>query len=331
MTRLSIIIPVYNTEVCKLQRCLESIKRIKETSYECLLVDDGSTDNVGFFLSEYANNTPQFKYIKKDNGGVSSARNLGIDHAQGKYVCFVDSDDAIEPKVYDTFLSNEYDSDIIFSDLLLVDGEKHAKWTVCNTDKLTYEKLIQRVVVDGKINGPICKYIKKDFICKHNIVFCEEMVTAEDLCFLLDMLIKKPIVDYIKAISYYYIRNKETSFNRLKKYPEKHFLNFEKAYLKEIECISVGNFSIEETEHLKQKSTDKYIKSVFNCSLDIIEAGMSLKNVEQNLVDSFIPIHIGITDKKSKIRGWLLLNKKWYLLRLIAILRRQYIKIKGLL
>ena len=94
--RLSIIVPVYNAEEY-LDRCLVSILEQDFSSYEVILVDDGSTDSSPLICDRYSATDPRFRTIHKENGGVSSARNSGLDLAKGEYVMFVDSDDALIP------------------------------------------------------------------------------------------------------------------------------------------------------------------------------------------------------------------------------------------
>ena len=92
---ISIIVPVYNVEKY-LRRCLDSIVMQTFTDWECICVDDGSPDNSGKILDEYAVKDERFVIIHKENGGVSSARNTGLDIARGEYVTFCDSDDLVE-------------------------------------------------------------------------------------------------------------------------------------------------------------------------------------------------------------------------------------------
>ena len=91
----SIIIPVYNAEK-HLSKTLESVENQCFTDFEVLLVDDGSTDSSTEICSSFADKDSRFILYKKSNGGVCSARNLGIRHANGEFVVFVDSDDVIE-------------------------------------------------------------------------------------------------------------------------------------------------------------------------------------------------------------------------------------------
>lgn len=101
--KVSVIVPVYNVELY-LNQCIDSILRNTFTDYELLLIDDGSTDNSGKICDEYAMNDCRIKAYHKTNGGVSSARNLGIEKANGEWMTFIDSDDLID----ENFLNNLY-------------------------------------------------------------------------------------------------------------------------------------------------------------------------------------------------------------------------------
>ena len=94
MPRLSIIVPVYKVEKY-IHKCVDSILNQTFTDYELILVDDGSPDNCGKICDEYAKKDSRVKVIHKKNGGQSSARNKGLDHAKGNYISFIDSDDDI--------------------------------------------------------------------------------------------------------------------------------------------------------------------------------------------------------------------------------------------
>lgn len=102
--KISIIVPIYNI-VELLPRCIESIRRQTYRNLEIILVDDGSTDNSGAYAEKIALEDKRVKVVHKENGGSSSARNLGISMATGDYIGFVDSDDYIEPEMYERLLS----------------------------------------------------------------------------------------------------------------------------------------------------------------------------------------------------------------------------------
>lgn len=111
MPEISIIIPIYNAEKY-LVRCLDSIKAQNFIDWECILVNDGSTDNSEALCERYADEDSRFRLINKINGGVSSARNAGLDVAKGTWIAFVDSDDFVDPD-YLTIPDNLNDCDIV--------------------------------------------------------------------------------------------------------------------------------------------------------------------------------------------------------------------------
>lgn len=100
--KISIIVPVYNVEKY-IRRCLDSIAGQTFTDWECICVDDGTPDASGKICDEYAQKDGRFVVIHKENGGVSSARNVGLDVAKGEYVTFCDSDDWVEKEMLEVF------------------------------------------------------------------------------------------------------------------------------------------------------------------------------------------------------------------------------------
>lgn len=96
MCRVSVIVPVYQVEVY-LAKCLDSILAQTFTDFECILVDDGTKDDCPRIMADYAARDGRIRCIHKENGGLSSARNAGLDIARGEYIAFVDSDDTVEP------------------------------------------------------------------------------------------------------------------------------------------------------------------------------------------------------------------------------------------
>lgn len=109
---ISIIIPVYNAEKY-LHQCLDSVVAQTYTNWECLLIDDGSKDSSGAICDEYAAKDSRFRVFHKENGGVSSARNLGIKNANGSNIWFIDSDDYIVPNSLE-FILPKLDNDLLF-------------------------------------------------------------------------------------------------------------------------------------------------------------------------------------------------------------------------
>ena len=109
MPKVSFIVPVYNAGKY-LHRCIDSLMQQSFTDFEVLLVDDGSSDDSGKICNDYAAKDERVKVFRKVNGGVSSARNLGLDNASGEYISFVDADDYLETNAMsDSLFIDGYD------------------------------------------------------------------------------------------------------------------------------------------------------------------------------------------------------------------------------
>ena len=128
MPKISIIVPVYNVEKY-LEKCIDSILNQTFKDFELILVDDGSTDNSGNICDEYRKKDRRIKVIHKSNGGLSSARNAGLDIALGKFIAFVDSDDYIHHQMYEimySFIKNE-NADLCICNYEIVDDYYNIK------------------------------------------------------------------------------------------------------------------------------------------------------------------------------------------------------------
>lgn len=121
---ISIIIPIYNT-CTTLPRCVESVLQQTYSSLEVILVDDGSTDNSSDICKRYQNRDHRVRVIHKENGGNTSARKAGVEIANGDYIGFVDSDDWIEPEMYETlvYYAKRFDADIVSTGYYIENGK----------------------------------------------------------------------------------------------------------------------------------------------------------------------------------------------------------------
>ncbi|MDM1369577.1 glycosyltransferase [Myroides marinus] len=110
---ISVIVPVYNVEVYLIQ-CLDSIVNQSYRNLEIIIVNDGTKDNSAEICKQYKEKDNRIVFLEKENGGISSARNLGIDYATGDYIAFIDSDDFIHNKYFEILLKNIEDFDVVF-------------------------------------------------------------------------------------------------------------------------------------------------------------------------------------------------------------------------
>lgn len=138
-TKCSCIVPIYNVEKY-LPQCIESILNQTHSNFELILVDDGSPDNCGKICDEYEKKDNRIAVIHKKNGGVSAARNAGLDAATGEYICFSDSDDWLE-KDYIEYLLNlsiENDAEYVLTDSMFTSEDSDVNEN-CNIEILSPE------------------------------------------------------------------------------------------------------------------------------------------------------------------------------------------------
>ena len=154
---LSIIVPVYKVEK-QLEQCIRSILNQSFTNFELILVDDGSPDKCGEICDEYEKKDKRIKVIHKKNGGLSDARNAGLDIAKGKYIGFVDSDDIIHPEMYERMYNfiNKYNVDIVqckFKKFKSIeDINKLSNINNTNIEYYTSKEAIMDMIDNNKIN-----------------------------------------------------------------------------------------------------------------------------------------------------------------------------------
>lgn len=192
---VSIIIPIYNSEAT-LIRCLDSVINQSISDWELILVDDGSTDRSGEICDQYAANNQKIQVFHKRNGGVSSARNLGLDNANGEWIVFVDSDDFVR----ELYLAHLLEHSKKHVDLVISYAEIHNGNNVQKElypAKLVDEINFESMFIENDMNwhtSPWSKLYKRSIIEKHHLRFCEGMHIGEDAVFLYSyMLCSKTI------------------------------------------------------------------------------------------------------------------------------------------
>lgn len=187
MIQLTIVVPVYNVERY-IRQCLDSIRNQFYKDWECILVDDGTPDICGAICDEYSNLDERFKVFHKPNGGVSSARNLGIEYAKGNWVTFIDSDDLIESSYFDNIFKNIRQLkgvDFVQSGATYYEnGEKNE--IVQNYE---YKYSNDPAFLFNKFRGlTFSKLFRTDILKNNNIRFDEKIRVSEDFIFTLDYI-----------------------------------------------------------------------------------------------------------------------------------------------
>ncbi len=202
---ISVIVPVYNVEKY-LHKCVDSIINQTYKDLEIILVDDGSPDNCPKICDEYAQKDNRIKVIHKENGGLSSARNAGLQVAIGDYIAFVDSDDYIDEHMYEKLLDalKSSNADFCMCGDRTVD-ENGEEITRNNFSAKMYfiDEIIENFVLPLK-TAAWNKLYKREYIGEN--VFPEGRVHGEDLVFQLSLLISETTMCVIPDVCYNYVK-----------------------------------------------------------------------------------------------------------------------------
>ncbi len=218
MAKISVIIPIYNAGTY-LVDCLESIRNQSFTDYEVLLIDDGSTDNSGKICDSFADKDSRFHVTHKPNGGVSSARNTGIDQAKGEWIGFIDSDDTVETD----YLLHLYQGVNRQKDILVIQGfktilpPKQSHIRAFETHLYTASDIYQ-LFQELNINRsgyPFAKLYNTQIIQQNRIRFIEQIHYAEDVMFMLTYMCYINAIQTLGGCNYnYYVRDNSNSLSQ---------------------------------------------------------------------------------------------------------------------
>ena len=199
MPKVSVIVPVYNVERY-IRRCMKSLVEQTLKEIEIIVVDDGSEDESANIVKEFMKDCPKIKYYKKENGGLSDARNYGLQYATGKYIAFLDSDDYVEKDTYFELYAQAMRSraDMVECDFFWTTEKKDKK----DVGQRYYKKheIMEkaRVVAWNKL-------YKSEIIQKNNVLFPKGL-QYEDIEFFYKIIpyinkvsfVKKPLIHYVQ-------------------------------------------------------------------------------------------------------------------------------------
>jgi len=206
---LSIVMPVYNV-AAYLPRCLESLAALDPPADEIIVVDDGSTDDCPAILAEYASRLPQMRVIRQENGGLSAARNTGLDTARGKYLAFVDSDDFASPDAYGEALRLAEDEQL---DMVLLNANYHFEGREKDyaiyadaeaTDVIPGREWLRRRLRAGRLLHMVWMHLyRRDFIESTGYRFVPRLI-HEDVIWTTRALLAARRVRYTGHIAVHY-------------------------------------------------------------------------------------------------------------------------------
>jgi len=217
---ISVIIPVFGVEKY-LDKCIESVLKQTYENLEIILVDDGSPDRCGIMCDEYEKKDIRIKVIHKENGGLSSARNRGIDECNGEYISFIDSDDFVSPVFIETLYhaANKYDADVVtnIEAVSFMDGKDDSVQLVSTMEACSFGKCDSRDVLLKLLYQRIPNGAQHR-LYKHSIF--EDLrfpigYLFEDVATIYKAFIKASRIAYVKGGTYAY-RIRSNSIVRMK-------------------------------------------------------------------------------------------------------------------
>ncbi len=204
MCKITVAVPIYNREKT-LEKCIDSILNQSYGDFELLLINDGSRDNSEKICLDYAEKDSRIRYISRENGGPSAARNLALSEAKGEYLCFVDSDDYIDSDALEYMIScaRADDADIVICGYIIEKGK--------DAQKVTYEGLhpenpIIELKAKNLIDSPCNKLYKLSFLRKTGVTFPKGEY-YEDTYYNLSLLPFSPKMVIKEKCFYHYVHN----------------------------------------------------------------------------------------------------------------------------
>ncbi|MBW7869137.1 MAG: glycosyltransferase [Brumimicrobium sp.] len=307
--KISVIIPVYNAEKY-LSRCIESIIDQTYSNYELLLINDGSKDNSGIVCDEYATKDQRIRVFHKTNGGVSTARNLGLEQALGEYVMFVDADDWIECDclnvLYNTIQAENLDL-LQFSFRTVSENGVIMQAYSAETSVLNLNGYIEKDVFLVCVGGTI---IKKSIIEINRLRFQEDLKLGEDQLFILSAMHFSKFIKRIPDVFYNYYQN-ENSATANAKFDD--IIN---------SIIALNNFQYKQ---IFKKHIDRMIVLQANVALNIskcniINLNESTRNISINPIiedsDNFNMKLLKYSWNKCLFFAFMLVRANYYLVKI---------------
>lgn len=276
MPKISVIIPVYNTEKY-IEKCLNSIKNQTMKDIELVIVNDGSPDNSENVIKEWMskNKEENVHYYKKENGGLPDARNFGVLKATGKYIMFLDSDDYIAPSLFENLEQyiNE-NIDLIKFKMITVDNKEREIQKLDGPvfDKCTGEEAFEKLAGKDNFLEVACIYLyRREFFVQNNFKYNTKNIFHEDFGLTPLIIINAKTVVSTNVFDYYYMQTENSIMRNT---------DYEKEIIKANDVLNHYDHMLESIKgyDISEKTKDLLKKYYTN---SVILKAMELKSKEQ--------------------------------------------------
>ena len=251
MCKISVIIPVYNTEQY-LERCINSVLEQSFNDYEVILVDDESTDGSGLICDMYEKKYSCVKTIHTNNGGPARARKIGFENSNGQYIMFMDSDDYVSTDIMKEMHESVGEADIVCSNFFKVKNGNIEKQPFYKQNEVLFETthdILYEFFTKRYINGALwAKLIKRELF--DNLDFCEEAIIGEDINMMLQLYEKANEIKCLSKPLYFYFHNDEgishSGYTDKHRFGLEYYIKFRKEIVNkypELSVVATGYFA----------------------------------------------------------------------------------------
>lgn len=325
MPKISVIVPVYNTEQY-LPRCIDSILAQTFTDFELLLIDDGSKDGSGKICDEYAAKDLRVRVFHKENGGVSSARNIGLDNAKGGWISFVDSDDWISTEYLEN-LFNAVDNtvDLVVAYAHLVDYQEPDKFEFPDylIDINNIDILFSKFAFSWR-TAPWSKLFRNRIIQLNSLQFKEGMHIGEDAHFIYRYILHcNRNIKNINKKDYHYYYDNIASLTKTVNSIETELISHDEISATINDLVSLKHITdpnaLRELTWLKSVYINRVLNALYENKCN---KSTRLKTIKHLDIDSFLSFRFLNESAYGKIQKLLLKRKMYYLYDLFRIVTK---------
>ena len=336
MEEISIIIPFYNGEKY-LEKCLNSLLNQTYKNIKIYCIDDGSVDKSEKIVKTFMKNDKRIFYFYKENGGVSSARNFGIDLVKSKWITFVDVDDTLPKDAIENYISNDMNNyDIIIGKTKIVDREiiKTSRNQFEKTHEITNKNEIFESIFYNKeftkytyLDLPFSKLYSVSFIKMNNIKFTIGLKYGEDVIFNIKAVYKSKKIRFVNEFVYNYYINMESVSNCFDNNLIENYDFFLTELKKELKELNLDSLLKKEWNYFVFRQLVKFCrKYFFNTNNKKTKKENRRKFIETLKKDKYAKalksIDTNLLSKKQKIVRYLMLRNNYFALSILFKLKR---------
>ena len=334
MIKISIVLPVYNVRDY-IRKCVESLLDNAHNDFELIVVNDGTPDDSIELIADLIHKDSRVVLLNKENGGVSSARNLGLSVATGDYICFVDSDDWVDSNYLDVIINDLSERpDVVVYGYYHHNSKKQTLILPPNNGVFTKDIGKAIVAFDSSgsfLNFPWNKIFSRSIIVDNNLAFKDGLAYSEDIIFN-SVFLKNASSIRVSSHCYYHYRTSNYSLTNNHYYSDYRYIS-EQAIIARAGLYSFFNLDEKYRYILQSKSNEYYLGELANCYRpDCALSRKERESVIKHIKKQYVPCKSYTISRGSKIMALLLKTNPGFcdfVLTLLFKIKYRTLKIKS--